>query len=268
VFSADTLLSRKGGEVSCKTRSGDAAGNPANVRIRLWRRRVSSRASGQDRERGFTLLELMLAVGILAVVTTVTYMAFAAVVTAWKRGTALTDALHHGDFVVEQLVMGMRSAYYPDARGGSAVYGFQTEDRGGGLYGADSMSWVKLGYALVGKECPFAGGPHRVKVSLEADDEGREAVAVRAWRVHGQPEDFDPDEIEPVFLSARVRGLNCRSAYREVDGEIEWLDEWDDTNRLPTVVEITLYLDPLEEGGEPVEIKRVIGIPVAELSWQ
>ena len=50
--------------------------------------------------------------------------------------------------------------------------------------------------------------------------------------------------------------------------EIEWLDEWEYTNKLPTVVELTLYLQPMKEGDEPVEVKRIIGIPVAELGWR
>ena len=49
---------------------------------------------------------------------------------------------------------------------------------------------------------------------------------------------------------------------------IEWLDNWEMTNRLPAFVELTLYLEPLEEGGQPVEIKRVVDIPVAHLGWR
>ena len=38
----------------------------------------------------FTLLELVLAVAILAVVSTVTYLTFSTVTTAWKKGIVLT----------------------------------------------------------------------------------------------------------------------------------------------------------------------------------
>jgi len=93
-------------------------------------------------------------------------------------------------------------------------------------------------------------------------------VAVRAWRLHGQADTFDPAQLPPVFLSSRVLGFNCRTAYEKKDDEIDWLDDWEETNRLPTVVELTLYLEPLDKDEPPVEVKRVLGIPVAPLSWR
>ena len=77
-----------------------------------------------------------------------------------------------------------------------------------------------------------------------------------------------PEDEEPVYLSTRVVGFNCRVAYRKIDDDIEWLDEWIETNRLPTTVELSLYLEPLEEGQSPVEVKRVLGIPLGPLSWK
>lgn len=215
----------------------------------------------------FTLLELMLAISILAVVSTVIYLTFSVVTTAWKKGIVLSDNLHHGDFVAEQLVMGLRSAYYVGGRDGSPIYGFWTEDGGESEYSSDTISWVKVGSALIGKNCPFAESPHRVKFTIEEDEDGKKAVAVRAWRLHGQSEDFDPEQLAPIFLSRKVNGFNCKSAYRKIEDEIEWMDEWEHTNKLPTVVEITLWLEPLEEGEPLIEIKRIVGIPVAPLCW-
>ncbi|MBN2302436.1 MAG: type II secretion system protein, partial [Lentisphaerae bacterium] len=84
----------------------------------------------QSKQHGFTLLEILLAVSLLAIVSTLTYLSFSTITTAWKRGLAMTDELHHGDFVMEQLVMGLRSAYYPEARNPSANYGFWLENNG------------------------------------------------------------------------------------------------------------------------------------------
>lgn len=226
------------------------------------------RAGDQSAERGFTLLELLLAVALLAAVTGVTYMTFSTVVTAWQKGTRLMEDVHHGDFVAEQLVMGLRSAYFPDVRGGDFLYGFQLEDGAGGAYGGDRISWVKLGSALVGEDWPFSDTPHRIVFQVAQDDDGRRAAAVRAWRLHGQPDDFDPGDVEWIPLSRKVVGFDCRCAYRLVDDEIEWLDDWEHSNRVPTIVEITLYLEPPLEGGEPQAIRRAMGIPLGGLSWQ
>jgi prepilin-type N-terminal cleavage/methylation domain-containing protein len=226
------------------------------------------RVGGKKPSQGFTVLELMLAVAILAVISTLAYLSFSAVVSAWRRGVALSEDLHHGDFVMEQLVMALRSAYYPDTTDKGGMYGMVTEDRGSGETADDTICWVKLGGALVGKDSRLAGSPHRIKVSLEETPEGKKAVAVRAWRLHGQPDSFDPEEVEPVYLSTRVVGLNLRTAYRKIEDEIEWMDDWEETNRLPTVVEATLYLEPLSRGESPVELKRVFGVPVAPLCWR
>jgi len=218
---------------------------------------------------------MLIAVCILAMVTTVTYMVFSTVTTSWKKGMTLSDDLHHGDFVIEQLVMGLRSAYCPDIRGGSAMYGFWSKDSGDGSSANDSISWVKVGSALVGKDCPFAGSPHRVKLSMEQDGNGKEGLAIRAWRIQGQildkdkdNEQFDPDKIAPVFLPSKIIAFNCREAWQKVGDEIDWKDEWTETNRIPTLIELTFYLEPLKDGESPVEIKRAVGIPVAPLSWQ
>lgn len=223
-----------------------------------------------EKQRGFTLFEVLLAVAILSVVSAVTYFTFSTVVTGWRRGQALVEHLHHGDFVIEQLAMALRSTYFPETGGKSTGYGFILDDDGSGGSSSDVISWVKLGSALVGKDCPFAGTPHRVDFFVDENEDGEPVAAVKAWRLDGQPEDFDPDDdVEPVFLSRQVRGFNCRTIMEEdvdEDGDIEWQDEWDFTNDLPLAVEITLYLEPIERNGDPVELSRIVEIPVAYLS--
>jgi len=221
----------------------------------------------RERRNGFTLLEVLLAIAILATTATVTLFTFSVVAKAWRRGMALTDRLHHGDFVVEQLCMGLRSAHYTASGTNDGLHGFWMTDRGGGENSADSISWVKLGSALVGRHRRFAGSPHRVIFSIQEDKGGHKAAAVRAWRTYGQDEEFDPEELDFDLLSRQVVGFNCRTSYEEVDDEPEWLDEWEETNKLPKLVEIALYMEPLGEGEAPVEIKRVVKIPVAARSW-
>ena len=227
-------------------------------------------SSKRNRAGGFTLLELLLAISILTAIMTVTFMSFSVVTGAWKRGLVMADDLHHGDFVMDQLVSGLRSAYYPDSGAGAREYGFWLEDDGDEADALDEISWVKLGRSLVGSRCPFADSPHRVRLGIEEDEEGESAVAVRAWRVFGQPEDFDPEEdLESVVLSRRVAGFNCRVAEEfNEDDQIDWLDEWDDSNAVPRFVEVTRYLSPLEEGDEPIEIKRAFEIPLSAARGQ
>lgn len=221
---------------------------------------------------GFTLLEILIAVSLMAVVSTVTYMAFGTMVKAWQNGVALTDAIHHGDFVMDELAMALRSTYFPDAGGKTKSYGLHVRNKGEADGTSDIVSWVKLGGALVGNDCPFAGTPHRVTFYVDDvdDSKGGRGAFVKAWRLDGQPEDFDPEEdVKPVLISRDVTGFNCRTIMPEnIDDEgiPEWQDEWEYTNDLAVAVEITLFVRPQGRGEEESsEIKRIVQVPVAYL---
>lgn len=218
---------------------------------------------------GFTLLELLLAVGLLALVSTVTYLSFSTFTAAWQRGIALADDLHHADFVIEQLTMALRSAYYPDAGGVVAGYGFELKDGADGGDPTDEITFTKIGSSLISRGNKISGTPHRVKVTVGTDESGRKGAIVK-FRPMLKISDkkTEEEQWEKLFLSDKVVGFNCRAAYRMVEDKVEWLDDWKETNRLPTAVEITLYMNPLKENDEPVEIKRVVGISVAPLSWR
>jgi prepilin-type N-terminal cleavage/methylation domain-containing protein len=217
---------------------------------------------------GFTLLELLLAVGLLALVSTVTYFSFSTFTAAWQRGVALAEDLHHADFVMEQLTMALRSAYYPDVGGIAPGYGFELKDEVDGEP-ADEIAFTKIGSSLIGRGNKISGTPHRIKFTVGSDESGRRGVIVKYRPVLKISDKLTEEEQwETVFISDKVVGFNCRAAYRMMEGKIEWLDEWKETNRLPTAVEITLYMKPLKENDEPVELKRAVGIPVAPLSWR
>jgi prepilin-type N-terminal cleavage/methylation domain-containing protein len=225
------------------------------------------RRSGQG---GFTLLEILFAVMLMAIISAIAYMSFAAITGAWHDGLALSDDMHHGDYAMEQLVAGLRSVYYPQVKGEAPAFGFLAIDHGDGYPDADEISWVKVGSELVGSDAPYADSPHRVLFYVDKGEDGEPAAFVKSWSVHDQTEEFDPEtDVEPVLLSRHVVGLNCRTAFEEsMDGAIDWLDEWEETNRIPRRVELTLFLSPIGKDDEPVEIKRAFELPTAWLAWQ
>jgi prepilin-type N-terminal cleavage/methylation domain-containing protein len=225
--------------------------------------------NGAQSRNAFTLVELLVAIAILVLVTTVTYSTFAAVTKAWQRGTALSEDLHHGDFVMEQLVSGLRQARY---RG--PADGLWLQDNGSGPYAHDSISWVKEGAELVGEESSEAKSIHRIKFTvLKNPDDDKPGAAITAWGdEYLHPDDFSSDDLTPVFLSSRIVGFNCRVATNSVEtDELDWRDTWDEemspagnqTNHIPRYVELTLFLEPLQQGEAPVEMKRCVDIPVA-----
>lgn len=253
------------------------------------------RTDEKEYRSGFTLIELLVALALLVIALGITFSTFYSISKAWQRGQTMAENLNRGEFIMEQIVYGLRSAFYPvrqssagsssnaqpantnaSATGtpvtasSSSDYGFILVDDGDGETARDSISWVKTGSALLGPEDALWRGLHRVKIAVEEDEDKRPAVASRAWRPYGNAIDFNPDDITPFFISEKVLGMNCRVASEADEDEgWKWEDEWgtDATNRLPLAVEVVLYLEPIEAREEPVEIKRVIEIPVAPLSW-
>ncbi len=209
---------------------------------------------------GFTLLEVLVALALLATAFTIIVGTFSTTVGAWKRGNELLDDLHHGDFIMEQLVASLRSAAYFDTA--PDKYGFRLEDRSGGDYPADMISWVTSGTAFMPPGSPLANGLHRLVFTVEDNEDGDPAVAIRAFPHLADIEDDDED---PWFISTVVKGIDCRTYNLEEEG---WDDDWEDTNAIPSIVEVTLYMDPLEKYGDPVMLSRMVEIPVAPMVTQ
>ena len=152
--------------------------------------------------------------------------------------------------------------------------GFWLTNNGHDPESSDVISWVKEGAELVGEEASEAKSFHRIRFAvMKNKTDGKPGAAITAWGdEYLQPDDFDAEKVEPVFLSSRIVGFNCRVATNNVESEqLVWLDAWEDdmgvkdnlTNHVPRYVELTLYLEPLQEGETPVEMKRCVDIPVA-----
>lgn len=208
----------------------------------------------RNRRRGFTLLELLVSLVILVMAMTIVYQTFTNTMGAWERGSKVLDNLHSGDYVMQQIVTALRSAaYFTSVEG---AYGF-VMDSSGGAYPQDEFSWVTSGSALIPPESPLANSVYRVKVGMDNNDDGDEAVTVWAWP--HLAEDGE-DDAEPFYISTRVKGIDVRTYNFE---EETWDDEWEDTNSLPTLVELTLFMDPVEKYGKPIELVRLVEIPLA-----
>jgi prepilin-type N-terminal cleavage/methylation domain-containing protein len=219
------------------------------------------------RKKGFTLMEVMIAVTIMSAAMAIALMSFSAVARAWQKGNSMSEGMSHGDFVMDQLVQSLRSTYYPDATGENPKYGFWLEDDGD----MDKISWVKMGQGLTLGDNPVAQSAHRVMFSVEPiPGKSREGASVRLWHVFGQEDDFDYEDVEPSFISDRILGFNCRVATNLTEEGWEWEETWeeDNTNKLPDVVELTLFLEPLEPGDAPFEVTRSVEITVSHLSRQ
>jgi hypothetical protein len=151
-------------------------------------------------------------------------------------------------------VSALRStAFFTTAPG---KYGFRLESNGGN-YPRDRLSWVTASDAFMPPDEPLANSLHRLVVSIENNEDGQDAVAIRALP---HLADTEEDEVKPWFISSEVKGIGCRVYNPDTQS---WENEWEDTNSVPSLLEITLYMEPVQEYEEPVKIQRLVEIPIA-----
>ncbi len=204
----------------------------------------------------FTLIELLLALAIFAVVMTMAGASFWSIMKAWNRGNALLDQLHYGEFAMDQLVSALRSAAWFPSKPES--YGFWLDDSGGtGPHAENVISWVTGGSAFLPPESEYRDGLHRLSVTVEGTGRKR-ALHVSAWpHIVEDPKDASPEE---YAVAAGVSGLSCEWYDFE---EESWSQDWEETNSLPKLVRLTLTMQPQGEQRDPYVLQRLVTLEVA-----
>ena len=249
-------------------------------------------------KRGFTLIELMLAVSLLGVMTVVTILTFRAVTSGWRISREYCDRLERTDYAVDQLVSGLKCAYYPHSGEQSYDYGFQLIDNGDGENPRESdvIEWTKKGSAMVGGSSA-ADSVHRIQVMIleEGDRTWGEEIektglyarvrpmskVIAQQSGHFDEEDFtfESDELyRPILIAKDVEGFNCRVLPKEPDStgknaqidKSDWEDEFSESNSLPYKIQLTMYLpkeDPEYRSRKTIiPIMRVVNMPIYEQS--
>jgi len=231
-------------------------------------------------KRGFTMLELLMAVTLLAIMSVIVLMTFNSVISNWMHSVTYVDRMQHADYALQQVISGLRSAYYPCTGKQDGTYGFMLIDNGDGddYDSSDSIQWTKLGTAVVGSRSVLAETPHTVALWVQDEKEADEPAGlwVRAWRTELQPDEFDASDeeyVKPYLLVKQIRGFNCRviknpQVMYDGDDRLDWKDVWEgtDSNAIPYMVELTFKLDPVEEDGDPITVRRRVELPLWDIS--
>lgn len=209
-------------------------------------------------KRGFTLLEVMIAIVILAIVSTVAFQVFSSTLFGWKRGIEVADGLTHGNFAIGQLVSALDSTiYFFNAR---RVYAFRVEKDNTLGIPTDTISFVTASGAFMPPDSPYSRGPHRLRLSVDIDEYGDPALFALPMPAVADEEEFEDEyDAEPMVVARGVSGLEI--LFWDADAE-DWTEEWEPENSVPERIEVTLYIAAIDKHEEPMLFTRVIDIPV------
>ena len=192
------------------------------------------------RTGGFTLLEVLLALSIVAAMLVIVFGGLRIGLAAWQRGEARAATADHARSLTVLLEGALDGAFpYRIAADGEQEARILFE----GL--ADRLTFVTL-------SPPFPTGAPAAftAVSLSADAAGM------ALRQQILPNPIAPDRLRPLLVDARTIGLRFRYLGREPEA---WQDTWDAVTDedLPRAVEITLVAD-----GGPRGVPLTLTVPI------
>ena len=162
------------------------------------------------------MIEMLLATMLVGMLTTLSILTFQAVTHGWQASTDYLDKVQRTDYALNQLIIALRSAYYPenttsesssktDGKGSDPsksrnTYGFYDPyDREGDRPSdSDIIEWTKKGSALIGSENAMADSVHRVRVMILEE---------------GDNEDGDDDKFEKFRFRETIKktGLYARA---------------------------------------------------------
>jgi len=245
--------------------------------------------------RAFTLLEIICAVVLVGVITTLAIATSSAVSRGWEISTDYIDKMQRTDYALNQIVSALRSMYYPNAGTQSYDHGFVLTDNGNGETPDDSdvLEWSRL--ASIGSREKTASTVHRLQVMVLEEgnsDYGNRKIETTGLYMRRCPDKallpkddssdegygFDNDDLyEPMLVADGIVGMNCRvlkdppesssanASYEKDDFE----DEWESSNSVPYKVELTFHIaDP--EGrsyrSNTAPVMRIVRIPIYEQS--
>ena len=205
--------------------------------------------------RGFTLVEVLLAVTILSLVITAVYSTWSAALMAWRRGGDASEVFQRQRIVMDTLTELAQSVVYFGASPSLyAVAGASRPNWG------DTVSFFTASDVLLPPSEAIDAGMRRVTISMEQDDYGRKYLAI----VNAPAVSLDETNIT-VALQAHVLSMDVSGFYvRYLDPrDNAWYDKWEENNIIPLAMEFTVVFGEQGDRLPPVVVTRAVDLPVA-----
>ena len=205
------------------------------------------------RPAGFTLLEVVISVGILAVILTIVYNTFNSSMKAFTAMENQGDAYAQARIVLTRMSEEIASIYFATSEKSNT--GLLGEDRDEYDLPADSLHFTTLSHIRWVKDSKESE-LSEIGYYLETDREMETSFLFRRedWDVDGTLEEGGIT----LELAEGIDGLN----FRYHDGA-EWVEDWDSKarNGLPNSIEVTLLMSDVRL--ERIEFRIEIPVPMA-----
>jgi general secretion pathway protein J len=211
--------------------------------------------------RGFTLLEILLAMSILSLMGLMVFGSFRALMDTTTRAEHALDDLHLSETLLAQITESLHAAVFFDSD--PARYSFLYE-KGTGTPLDDTFSWVTRSKAFLPPDFPTREGLNRIELSVQEAD-GENGLTMRAYSSLLDPESDEAEAVEPRLISKAVKGLEL---HFYDPGESDWVDDWERNNQLPVTLTLSLYVQADDPEAQMQKHTRRIDIPLGPLSRQ
>lgn len=210
--------------------------------------------------KGFTLLELLVALGIVAVLVTVLYETFSAVLQSTKQVEEVAEMDQMARISLGVLTNELRSAYWRSEGDQPTSFIFIGMDGESGGRPSDTLRFTTLSQSRTGAGI---GDPSLSEVEYELITVPGTETAVLMHREETNLLSLSEKTLEQFELAEQVSGLN----FRYFDGE-NWADEWSasDQKRLPKAVEIQILFKDLTGRERPFTTQTDIPIGQTQTS--
>lgn len=196
--------------------------------------------------RGFTLIEVVLALSIVAIMVTMLFGGLRVGLRAWQRGEERAAALQHSRSMTQLLEAALAGTYWyvgrTDQNNPTPILWFKGE--------ADRVSFVTVAPPL-----PFPVAIPFVAITLSVDTGSAPGLAIREKALPS----WDPFEaVTPSVVDSTIASVRFR--YQRAGAG--WEETWDSAEErtLPQAIEVTLT--PAVEGGVEPPPPIVLTVPV------
>jgi general secretion pathway protein J len=203
------------------------------------------------RRAGFTLVEILVALGIFSLVLAAIYSSWTAILRASKVGTEAAAAVQRARMAgrtIEESLTSVQS-YAQNMR----LYAFLSEN--GNESTLSFVSRLSPSFPRSGKFGDFS--VRRVTFSVE---QGRDGTRDLVLRQNPVLMDMDKEEKEvPLILAKNVKEFKTEFWDLRLQ---DWVDEWKQTNQIPVLVKVSLQLADTHFAHQVKEqITRIVSLP-------